>query len=434
MKITAIKESGSNATLRWAIANKANPKTDRALASIINDELFYLITMSDVNFLELFRLTQMYREKLRICNEYQAEVPDRKSLVAEFNGTYSPNPDSSDSKAPLYEVVESSIAPFMNLALSMGTDDDIISPAARRLFIPMICRKFDVQIPIGFYELIEFMSEEESKEIFDPAGYPASLSTIIDSENSNIRNALTIGFVKCTSIIRYDKKYDQYIRALKYGPLKAAKPTSKLYKLGLLGFHKYDNVTRGEVRCSLNPAPPTREELDAALKHLNHLSTPLQIDFAVQLPIQYMQMIANSLPADVLKISYEASMASIIDEGMSYEDFTTPGIDPETEDPAEQAELEKFNNEITAYKVRIAEANSSVISGLSILLGSSNEEVNSTSAFAMLPSIYNAKAVFTLDLSKASEYENHYDPLIAEMFHDMLSMATSLTDQISKTK
>lgn len=432
MKIVNIRESGANNTLMWGIANGANIRTDEPLASLINDEMCYLVTLGDVNFLELFRLVQMYREKVRIVNELKAEIPFRKDLMHQFNGTYNPDPEKPDTKAPFYEIVEGALESFMNLATQMGTDNDIISPNAQRLFVPMLCRKFEVQIPVGFYDFITSMSEEEASKIFTTE-YPATLQSIIDAESHGVKNILSLAFVKSTAIIQYNARYNQYMEYIKYAPLKTAKSDDKLYKFGLLGFHKYDNLTRGEVRCALSPTPPSKDQFAATLKRLGNLKTPLKIDFAVQLPIQYMMSILNTYDRDTLSVMYESNMRAIIDNGIVYNDFITPNIDPETQDPAEIEKLEKFNNEVSAYRVRINEANQITLTVLATLL-ESQDDIDVTGAFAMIPSIYNARAVFTLDLSRASEYENHYDPVVASMFREMLSMASSITNDIQHAK
>ena len=54
MQITGIRDCGSPTTLRWAIAHQADVKTDVALQSVVNTELCYLVTVDDINFLQLF--------------------------------------------------------------------------------------------------------------------------------------------------------------------------------------------------------------------------------------------------------------------------------------------------------------------------------------------------------------------------------------------
>lgn len=430
MQITNIKESGTNSTLLWAISNGANPKTDEALMSIVNDELFYLVTLSDINFLELFRLTQMYREKLRILNMKQITIPDMKELNEMFNGIYEvPDPDNPEekAKAPLAQLVQMAITPFMNLVKQMSVDDDIIDPGNNILFVPMICRKFDVQIPVAFYDFVTSMTEDEANQIFNQE-YPNSLQTIIDSPVHSVKTVLTMGFVKGTQILKYNPRYDQYIKLVKYAPLRTAKK-EKLYSLGMLGFHKYDNISRGEVRLSLTPVPPSTDILAATLKRLASLTTPLLVDFAISLPLQYMQVLENLYSPVELPISYEASMATIINFGIDFNNFSTP-VDTEN---LEDEEVKNVVNEINAYKVRIGEANMAILNALPVIIDNEGD-VSVTGAFAMLPSIYNAKAVITVDISKSKQYLNCPDPILAEMFRDIFGVASSILADINKAK
>lgn len=430
MRITNIRESGANNLLMWAINNGADIKEDTQLQSIINDELFYLVSLSDINFMELFRLTQMYREKLRILTEKKAELPPRNEIVSLFSGSYTPDPKDPETKAPMYELVEGVIESFINLALQMGNDDDIIKPSAIRLFIPMISRKFDIQIPVSFLDLIDSISPEEAGRLFT-AEYPDTLNDIIESDVHGFKTKLTLGFLKSTSILKYNQRYDKYLRVTRYSPLKTCN-NDKLYKYGILGFWKYDEISRSEVRCSL--FNPNNETLTAVLKRLGKLNTALHIDFAVQLPIQYMQMLENSFDRDTLKVSYEASMASIIDGGIVYNDFVTQELVDE-DDPAAVSAYEAYTNNINAYRVRIAESNQLLLNAIPMLLeGADTNDVDVTSVFAMLPSVYMTKAVISLNLDHTKKYLGHYDPVIVEMFSDMLNMASSITSDISKEK
>ena len=148
MRIIDIKESGASNTLMWALSNGANIKEDVPLTSLINDETFYLVTLSDVNFFELFRLTQMYRDKLRIVSEVTAAIPSPKALKDAFPGEYQKD---GDEAIALSEVAEHVINTFINLTAQMSNDDDIIHQGAIRMFLPMIARKFNVQIPVASY-------------------------------------------------------------------------------------------------------------------------------------------------------------------------------------------------------------------------------------------------------------------------------------------
>lgn len=429
MKITNIKESGANNLMMWAVSNGATIKEDQQLQSLINDELFFLVTLSDVNFLELFRLTQMYREKLRILSEEKADVPLRKELILLFNGTYCPDNNDQETKAPMYECVETVVQSFINLVMQMGTDDDIIQSSALRLFLPMISRKFEIQIPITFIDLVESISDEEAARIFI-SEYPNTLHDIFDTENHGFMTMLQLAFLKATAIVKYNPRYEQYLRLTRYSPIKTCN-NSNLYKFGLLGFHKYDEVVRTEVRCSL--FNPDKDILGNVLKRLSKINTPLHISFAVQLPIQYMQMLENSFGRDVLDITYESSMVNIIDGGIVYDDFITQDIVEDDEEST--ARVEDHNNAINAYRVRIAEANQLLLNAIPLLLNNDEDnDVDVTAVFAMLPAIYSTKAVITLNLEHSAKYLAHYDVIIAEMFKEMLDLASSVIEDINRAK
>lgn len=432
MKISKIAESGCNNILRWAISNGAEVKEDVPLQSIVNDELFYLLTLTDVNFFELFRLTQLYREKLRIVQEFKAEVPPMAELTQIFNGVYIPDESSPETKSNIAEIAEHVIQSFLNIALQMSNDWDIIKPSAVRLFLPMISRKFTVQVPVSFMDLIDSISPEESSKLFTPE-YPETLQEIIDTENHGFKIKFNLAFIQGTWIVKYDKRYDQYLKITKYSPLKNSQvEPEKLYKYGLLGFYKYNNVTRGQVRCNLfNPGDS--KAIESTLEQIGHLKTPLKVEFAVELPLQYMQILENNFSREVLEISYESSMANIIDSGIIYEDFVLPVKPDNEEDVDANTAYENVMNNINAYKVRIAEANQLTLNAITMLLNNDGD-IDTTSTFALLPSIYTTRAVITINMEFADKYINGVDPVIDEMFTGMLEDIKAILNDINNTK
>lgn len=429
MQICSITPSGADNILKWAIVNKANFKNDIPLQSIINDETYYLVTFSDVNFLEVFRLTQLYRSKIRIISEEKADVPTRPELAIMFPGMYNVGPEDSPRKGALCEAAEFAMSSFIDLVMQMSTDDDIIKTSACRLFLPMLSRKFTVQIPVGFMDLISTVTEDEAKALFTEE-YPGTLSQIIENNAHSFHAMLGLGFVKSTSIIRYDKRYDQYIRMTKHFPINTK--SENLYKFGLLGFSKFDPIAKSEMYCSMfNPDPNV---LGTNLKKLADIRTPLEIDFALQLPIQYMQILQNSFDPEILKISYDSSMTDIIDHGLEYDDFITYDYDQEKTETDEQREKrEAHTNKIEAYKVRISEANNITVNIIGEIL-KSTEDIDVTAAFAMLPSIYTTRAVIRVNVDHGYDYKNHYDPIIRNMFNDMFAIANGITNDIVKSK
>ena len=426
MKLINIKESGSNNVLMWAINNDADIKNDPALQSIINDDLSYNITISDINFFELFRLTQMYRDKLRIVYEEQAEMPAQEELQKLFNGVYAPDADKPSDTIPFSEIVEHCGNMFLNLAMQMSADDDIISTSAVRMFLPMISRKFTIQIPVYFSDLVSSMSVDEANEIYNK-NYPSTLNTIIESESHGVKMKLEIAILKSTSIIKYDKQYETYIKAIKYAPLKTCN-NDKLYKLSILAFSKYDNVSRSDIRFDL--FNPNKNNMESILKTMGNNDNPLELDFVIQLPIQYMQILENSFSHEVLTIAYESSMSNIIDGGLKYDNFLTSEYIEDTE--TDEEKIKVYNNSVESYKTRITEANQLTLNTMPILLNSDGD-VHIPSVFAMLPSIYTTKAVIRINMKNADVLRNHYDPIIKEMFEDAFEIANAVISDINKT-
>lgn len=431
MKVTNIKESGSHNTLLWALQKNAQVYGDIPLCSIINNELFYLVTFSDVNFFELFRLTQQYREKVRIIEEKVVCIPPRSELAQYFPGSFEDN----GKKVPNLEMAEYAMQQFVNLALQMNADSDIIRPSASRLFIPMLARKFDVQIPVSFFDVVSSIkNEEEAAKLFNDK-YPENLNEqVLENSENGILMCLEMMFVKSTSILKYNETFDKYLTKMKYYPLKSVK-TEKLYKYALVGFFKYDNISRGEVRVNL--LQPDEAKLGEQLKTIGILETPMKIEFMIQLPIQYMMMLENYFSPEELFITYESSMARIIDESIDYKDFVSPEWDtdqPDNLNEEQTAIINEYNNATSAYHQRIDESNTNTLNVINMLLTQKDVDIDVTSAFSMLPAIYATKAMIVLNLEYAEKYVNIYDPLLAEMFQDMLSMAERITEDVHNAK
>lgn len=414
MKITHINECGSSNLLRWAIANNADVANDLQLESLINDELFYQITISDVNFFELFRITQAYREKVHVIIEKKAEIPSTDELLPYFPGNISVD----DTELNTIEAVQHAADMFIKLVTQMSGDDTVIQPETARLFIPMICRKFDIEIPLSFMDLASLFDEETKPTMLFNDQYPNNLNDVILGATM-ICNKIMLMLIRCTSIIRYDDHYDQLLRLTKYAPLRKCN-NDKIYKFRLCGLSKYNKITRNESRCSFFNA--NKITMAEEIKKLESIKSPLKLDFVVQLPIQYMQMLENTYSPEELGVMYESSMSTIIDTGLSFNNFVTQEFD----ETIEQDKIEKHNNAIELYKVRINDANQTALN--LIQLGINNtESIDLTNLFSILPSIYCNKAVITINMDYADRYISHYNAEIRSMFQEMLDIAKSIT-------
>lgn len=434
MKLVDIKESGSNNTLRWAISKGAVIKEENELAYIINNELCYLVTLADLDFLEVFRLTQTYREKLRILESKTAQLPNPERLNEIFGGSITPDPNKPDETIPVVSIVEHAAQSFINLVLQMEIDKDIIQTSTPSLFIPMIASTYTVQIPVSFIDMVMSISIDEANRLFS-LDYPGSIRGILEEEYHGFKHAVLIEMVKATSLIGYNDKYERYVSILKYSPLKKVQ-SDKLYSFTLTGFYRYDPISRGEVRCELFNS--SQELINNTLKKLSWIKTPLRVEFAVQLPIYYMQILQNSLSNDDITITYESSIGDIVKSGLKFNDFISQEFytGNNTEEVDDDRSIESYNNAISAYKVRITEANSITERAINDIINS-NLDIDYTSAYALLPPIYTTKAIITVDATKSKELTGHPDPIISEMFKEMFDNVNSILsdiDDASKNK
>lgn len=427
MNIKEIKESGTNNILKWAISNRANIASDQALRGLIADELSFRVSLSDVNFMELFRLTQTFHEKVHITNEYQLSEDKLASVIKDrFPGTIKNDNDTINISTMVNKVVQS----FINMAIQMDTDDDIIHRNAIRLFLPMISRNFNIEIPITFEELINTLNDIEMHEVFNE-NYPNTLESLVSFGDNNFNRYVNMLFVKYTTPIRYETRYEKYINIIKYSPLKSfdknPQNKNKLYKFSLLGLSRYDAVSRSDMAYSL--FYPDKETTPARLKRILASNGSLKVDFIVSLPIQYMQLLENSFDGTLLQVAYESSVKSIISNGIKYDDFIIPEYDENDDNPVEKERAEKFLNQINNYRVRIAENETSLLSLIQTIMGS-DSDIQWIDILSLLPAAFMTNAVIRIDLSNPMLYTKHYDQLLSSMFEEMISVAQGVLNSI----
>ena len=268
------------------------------------------------------------------------------------------------------------------------------------------------------------MKPEEIDEIYN-ADYPNTIQSIIDNPMHSVQMVLQIGFVKGTSIVQYGAQYDRYVKIFKYGPLNNNN-SDKLWKANLIGFHKYDHIARSEVRVDM--FKPDKTDMQRLMQRMARLNTPLEVDFAIQLPLQYMQILLNCFDRTTLPVSYESSMSDIIDCGMTHEDFRTVEI-PEDISDEEKDKLTTKNQSISAYKVRISEANQLVLNAIPLIVKSEGD-IDVSGAFAMLPCGYNTRAVITLNTEYIKKYRTSFDSTITDMMEELIDTLESLDTDI----
>jgi hypothetical protein len=433
MKLADIRESGSNHILLMAIKHDEdikNIRQDESLISIINDELFYLIRLNGVNHFELFRLSQVFRDKLRILNTTPAEVPTLSELREIFPGEGNiikreENDVTIEDKVPLADSAHFAISSFINLTSQMESDNDIITPGAANLFFPMITRKYDVQIPLSFVDLIESMNDTEIEGLINE-NYPSTLKDIIDAETHGVKVMISIGFVRLTDIIKYNERYNSLLKDIIYSPLTLDK-RNNLYKVMPSSFSKYDKINRGIEKCILYNTG--KEQIEKSMKRISRIKNNLEVEFVIQLPIYHMQILLNSLDNTVLPVLYNSSMKNIIDTGLIYEDFKMLDYESDDEDET-KIKLEEHEEGISSYRTRITESNQLALNVLPLIL-KSEKDISNSDAFSILPSIYRSTAVVRYN----TEYDYpSIDPVIDSMFMDMKNISSGILEDIAKYK
>jgi len=420
MKIINIKEGGCNNILVYMIKNNLPFYKDEATYSIINDELFYLITIDDVNMFELFRLTQTFRNKLRVIEEHRSNVPDRHTLSKLFPGSFMIDEETKEETS-LIELAEHSSTMLQNLTLQMLSDNDVISPAVSTLFLPMLNRKFTIQIPLPFIDFASYCTEDEFHRLFNDE-YPSNInSEIVESDFHSIRNKIMIQFTILTQILKYNEKYDNILSLFKYNSLNKIQ-SDDLYKFSLVGFSKYDNINRSEIRCNIFGA--NKESMINSMKRMKNLKTPLKVDIMIQLPIFYMQLLENLFSYEDLPIIYESSINNIIMNGLTDFNFKSHIFDED-----DQEEIKKYEEKISLYKNRIEECNKNVLTAITILMKNqdTDRDIDTTSVFSLLPSIYRTNAMITIDTSKDYSIP---DSLLSDFMNDINELIKSISEDI----
>jgi hypothetical protein len=402
MHITSIRESGNSNSLMWAISNGADIKDNLPLVSIINDDLFFQVTIDGVNMYQLFRLTQLYRSKLKVCSIHRSEVPDTKTLDEMFPG--------------FGERASSLLDHSIGIVTQMLSDNDIIADGTAQLYLPMITTTYAVQIPFSFVDAVESMTEDECRELFTMS-YPSTLETIVEKGSCHgFYRAIMILIERMTENIRYDSKYEQLLNRTKYFALREY--PEKLFKTGLLSFSKFDAISRSEVRCSL--FNPNVESMRKSMKRMAQLKTPLEITAVIQLPIYHMQILESSYFPEDLRISHRSSINNILDNGMVVRNFNFKDDDPNEE------------SEIDRYKVRILESKLRIMEFIEDVLRS-DTNFHSPSLFAMLPSIYKANAVISFSTADLPNFlNNNTYPVIQEMFEEIQKLVRGVEIDIQK--
>jgi hypothetical protein len=158
--------------------------------------------------------------------------------------------------------------------------------------------------------------------------------------------------------------------------------------------------------------------MNATLKRLGLMNrSPLDVTFAIQLPIYHMHSLETIYSADDLRISHRSSIDNIIDNGLVVENFST-GIDKEEE-----------SSEINEYTVRLMEADLEC-QQLIAKLGDDGSIIHPPTVTALLPPMYRANAVITFQADNIQNFLSSGHLVLEEMFFRINQMITSINTSI----
>lgn len=395
MKVNSIKLSGCDSALRWAIENHAELKDNLPMTSIINDETFFLVRIDDINFYQLFRLTQLYRSRLKVCDIDRTKIPDRTVLTDYFPG---------------YETkVEELLELALGLTTQMLADDDIVDLGIPKLFLPMITTSFSVQIPFSFVDAIDVMTETEVSELFTE-DYHHRLEVLPSRGGAHsLIRAIMVAVERSTGNIRYNPKYDKLLQLTKYFPLAATKENDQPFKVGLLSLSKFNHLTRSVVQASF--FQPKDDEIVRGIESMANLSTPLELSFAVQLPIYNMQILEAMFSQDDLKISYRSSINNIVDNGIDLEHLW----------------VDDNGETIDNYSVRITEVQLATLKLISELTAS-DIDFHPSALFALLPPAYRTNAVITFTEDRLITLRRVSDDVLKSMINKIAELSAPWID------
>lgn len=417
MIITDIKESNSSNILKWALSNEADIKNDLSLLNFINDEMEYLVYIDDINFLELYNLTSYYRDDVRVIMRHPSDGYQLDYLKTIFPGKIT----IDNNEVDIAEFVDYGIHKFTDLSLQLKADTLNMDPSISLMFIPMINRKFTVQIPVKFIDLIMMSTPKEYENIFSK--YPDSLSSVINSNEIGFKQKLMMELVKIMDIKTYDKRLIQYLEITKYKALNNHGENKTYYSPELLSFYKKDFVSKKKIYCSLFKS--TNIDMINEMKLMRMNRSDLEVEFAVQMPMEFMQLLMNSYNNNLLEIKFPSSFQMIIKNAFNFEYVISSRINSSVNIPYV----------VGLYRKRMQEAYEENLNIVNILLNEyKNIDVSKNSIAALFPSIYTTKAILKFNTKNIPLFMDHPNPFIKHMFSEIDTIISNLKGDIAKAK
>ena len=424
MYFSDIAESNQSNILNWALMNKANIVNDIALIDLINDEMKYLITIEDVNFLQLYELTQMYRDQLKILYQSPIVVPtdeEFKSLFGEGD---------KDLNAKPFELAQQAIKRYTDLVTQIESNKEEGNRISKEtpldiLFIPMICRHYTIQLPLRFIDFIYLLSESEYKSTFS-SSYPYTLEDLIKPSKNpqSFSNKLLIQLMKNSIPAQFNSRLIKYLDITKFNSLKKKNDDEQFYSPTLLNFGFEDPLTKKVIKYSFFKSKP--EDLKLTLKKIRkyHIED-MNYEFAIQIPVEYMQILENHFNNGMVEIKYRLSFDSIVNKGFNYKQII------------KIRDLDQNVTEaVDTYAVRLHEAAIDNITNINILLNILKEkkaDINIGDIYSLLPAIYSVQAVIKISSNDIKEIINVSHPMIKSIFLDIQHQINLLNNDIANS-
>lgn len=386
--VIGISESGCNNILRWAISNGVNPKTNSNISALINDEMYYNIQISNVNFYELFRITQYHHTKIKILKFHTVDNLSDDELMNRFY---------PEHHADIKDIIDK----FLAISTLIREDDDINDKLYSSLILPMITTKCDIQFPIGFGDILSYMAVDDSKKIFTN-DYPENLNDMIKLDS--IRQGILLNVDRSTRNITYNDMLDKLIQATKYKNL--PKSQDKIYKTAMLSFEKEHTSNRRIIRNSLFNV--NRNDMINNMKIMSTLNGEMKYTFAVQLPIYLMQTLESVYDDKIIEISMRSSVGNLLTNNFFLDE-----------------------NIVKKYGLRITESMSEMYQlMLKILENTDLKE----SVIALLPPAQYTNALITISDNNLETLINESNPYLQEMFLKMEQLIRSVNIDIQKVR
>ena len=415
MIITEIEESNNSNILQWCLRNNANLKEDPLMLDFINDEFMYLITIEDVNFFELYLLTKYYRDQLRIIDRKPTIKASKEFLETKFHGNYAENEKCS-------EIAMKAIEHYINLTLQIqgNTEDNKDVRPLEVFFVPMISRRYTIQIPIYFIDLFRMVSDKEFKKVFT-INYPNTLDFLIESnEPIGFKTQFMIYLSKVLIPLNLEKPDEKKLDVVKFKQL-ATSESEVFYDPKMIRFEKIDKISKRIYRYSFFKG--TTEQMISTLKKIKKSNGEMFAEFAVNLPLEYLQNLENSYSSEMIEIKYRSAANTLINRGFNYNQILKlKDMDKEVTIPVEM------------YTARLRESYIASLYNITKLADCYKKTNNSLlDILSLLPSIHTVRCILRINLGNIRKIvQNESNSFLKSIFIQIQNQINLLYNDIEK--